>query len=175
MTAPRRSMDLRKVVLADEQATLELGAELAGLLAAADGFGGDAVVFLRGELGAGKTTLVRGILRAFGFRGAVKSPTYTLLEPYDEYSVYHFDFYRIVDSRELDFIGIEEHMAVSSIKLVEWPERAGAHLPVPDLDIALIVEGEGRRAEIRVPTGTAATAGALGGEGARDAACAVGR
>lgn len=175
MTAPRRSMDLRKVVLADEQATLELGAELAGLLAAADGFGGDAVVFLRGELGAGKTTLVRGILRAFGFRGAVKSPTYTLLEPYDEYSVYHFDFYRILDSRELEFIGIDEHMAGASIKLIEWPERAGVHLPAPDLEVALFVNGEGRCAEIRVRAVMLATACALGGEGARDAACAVGR
>ena len=140
-------------LLKDEPATLAFGAELAGLLTAEDGFGGDAVVFLRGELGAGKTTLVRGILRALGFRGAVKSPTYTLLEPYDDYRVHHFDFYRIGDSQELDFIGVDEHMDEVSIKIIEWPERAGERLPVPDIDIGLSVEGGARRAEIRLPAG----------------------
>ncbi len=137
--------------LENEHATLRLGAELAGLLTGADGFGGDAVVFLRGELGAGKTTLVRGILRALGFPGAVKSPTYTLLEPYEDYGVYHFDFYRIGDSRELEFIGVDEHIETRSIKLIEWPERAAGRLPTPDIDIGLFVEGEGRRAEMRLP------------------------
>ena len=158
--------------LDNERATLALGAELAGLLTAADGFGGDAVVFLKGELGAGKTTLARGILRAMGFRGAVKSPTYTLLEPYDDHGVYHFDFYRIGDSRELEFIGVDEHMADTSIKLIEWPERAGGWLPVPDVDIALFVEGDGRRANIRFPAGTVAGAArlsGLSGSGARNA------
>lgn len=155
--------------LDNERATLELGAKLAALLTAEDGFGGDAVVFLRGELGAGKTTLVRGILRAFGFRGSVKSPTYTLLEPYDEYSVYHFDFYRIVDSRELQFIGVDEQMAAASIKLIEWPERAGALLPVPDIDVALVVDGEARRAEIRLRAGPVAAVKALVGEDVQDA------
>ena len=161
--------------LDNERATLELGARLAALLTAEDGFGGDAVVFLRGELGAGKTTLVRGILRAFGFRGAVKSPTYTLLEPYDEYSVYHFDFYRIVDSRELEFIGVDEYMDAASIRLIEWPERAGTQLPVPDVDIALLVDGEGRRAQICLPAGTDAAAATLAGEYAQDAPCVVSR
>ena len=149
--------------LGDERATLELGTELAGLLTARDGFGGDAVVFLQGELGAGKTTLVRGILRGMGFRGPVKSPTYTLLEPYEEYGVYHFDFYRIGDGGELDFIGADELLAARSIKLIEWPERAGGRLPVPDLSIALGVEGAGRRAEIRFPAATAAGAETPGG------------
>ena len=168
-------MSVVNTYLDSERATLGLGAKLAALLTSEDGFGGDAVVFLRGELGAGKTTLVRGILRAFGFRGAVKSPTYTLLEPYDEYSVYHFDFYRIVDSRELEFIGVDEHMAAASIKLIEWPERAGSHLPVPDVNIALVVDGEGRRAEICLPAGTVAAADTLADEEARDARCAVSR
>ena len=163
------------VYLDNEQATLGLGAKLAALLTGEDGFGGDAMVFLRGELGAGKTTLVRGILRAFGFRGAVKSPTYTLLEPYDEYSVYHFDFYRIADSRELEFIGVDEHMAAASIKLIEWPERAGAQLPAPDIDVALFVDGEGRRAEICLPAGTVAAAAVLVAEDAQDAPCVVSR
>lgn len=145
--------------LRDERATLELGAELAGPLTAAEGFANDAVVFLKGELGAGKTTLVRGILRALGFAGPVKSPTYTLLEPYDEYRVYHFDFYRIGDSQELDFIGIDDHMAAPFIKLIEWPERAGRRLPRPDLEIALRVEGEGRSVEIRYPAQPATVGG----------------
>ena len=142
-------MEPEKRHLSDEQATLALGAELAGLLTAKDGFASDAVVFLQGELGAGKTTLVRGILRALGFAGPVKSPTYTLLEPYEDQSIYHFDLYRIGDARELDFIGIDEHMAARSIKLIEWPERACGRLPCPDLEVALHAEGEGRCAEIR--------------------------
>ena len=166
---------LRKTRLDNERATLDLGARLAALLTAQDGFGGDAVVFLRGELGAGKTTLVRGILRAFGFRGAVKSPTYTLLEPYEEYGVYHFDFYRIGDGRELEFIGIDEHMSAASIKLIEWPERAGGRLPAPDIDIALFVEAGGRRAEIRLPAGPLAAAGTLFDGFREGAPCAVGR
>ena len=145
------------------------------MLTAGDGFGGDAVVFLRGELGAGKTTLVRGILRALGFRGAVKSPTYTLLEPYDDYGIYHFDFYRIEDGGELEFMGVDEHMADRSIKLIEWPERADGRLPAPDIDVALFVEGEGRRAEIRVPAGMAAAAGKLAGTFARYVPGAIGR
>ncbi len=136
--------------LGSERATLELGAELAALLSTPTGYGSDAVAFLSGELGAGKTTLVRGILRALGFRGAVKSPTYTLLEPYDEFSVLHFDFYRIGDSRELDFIGIDELMATPSIKLIEWPERAHDRLPSPDIDIVLGVEDLGRCAQVRL-------------------------
>ena len=144
-------MESEKRHLRDEQATLSLGAELAGLLTAKDGLAGDAVVYLQGELGAGKTTLVRGILRALGFAGPVKSPTYTLLEPYEDQSIYHFDLYRIGDARELDFIGIDEYMAARSIKLIEWPERADGRLPCPDLDVALHAEGEGRRAEIRFP------------------------
>ena len=147
-----RTMSAETRFLKDEAATLELGAELAGLLTAEDGFANDAVVFLRGELGAGKTTLVRGILRELGFRGAVKSPTYTLLEPYDEHKVYHFDFYRIGDSRELDFIGIDEHIAARSIKLIEWPERAGQRLSPPDIDIALCVQDQGRSIDIRFPS-----------------------
>jgi len=137
--------------LRDEQATLALGAELADLLTANDGFRSDALVFLSGDLGAGKTTLVRGALRALGFAGPVKSPTYTLLEPYEEHRLYHFDFYRIGDSQELDFIGTDDYLAAKSIKLIEWPERAGARLPKPDIEITLQTEGDGRRADVRFP------------------------
>ena len=130
--------------LADAQATEAFGAQLAGSLP--DG----ALVFLRGDLGAGKTTLVHGILRALGYRGAVKSPTYTLLEPYELPSrrVYHFDFYRIGDSQELEFIGIDELMNSDALKLVEWPEQAEDRLPEPDVELSLHQEGEGRRLEV---------------------------
>lgn len=130
--------------LADEAATLEMGARLLPLLADSP------LVFLHGQLGAGKTTLVRGILRALGHTGSVKSPTYTLLEPYDVdgRTVYHFDLYRIGDSEELDFIGIDELMDSDAIKLVEWPEQGAGRLPGADLIIRLSLEGEGRRIEV---------------------------
>lgn len=130
--------------LPDAQATEAFGSRLATTLPPA------ALVFLRGDLGAGKTTLVRGILRALGHTGAVKSPTYTLLEPYELPSrrVYHFDFYRIGDSRELEFIGIDELMSSDALKLVEWPERAEDRLPEPDVELRLHQEGEGRRLEV---------------------------
>lgn len=111
---------------------------------------GAPVVFLYGQLGAGKTTLVRGILRALGHIGSVKSPTYTLLEPYEvgDRTIYHFDLYRIGDGGELDFIGIDELMDADAIKLVEWPERGDGRLPEPDVVIRLSLEGEGRRVEV---------------------------
>jgi len=130
--------------LDSEGATVAFGQRLAQELPT------DALVFLHGNLGAGKTTLVRGILRGLGYAGAVKSPTYTLLEPYELRSrqVYHFDFYRIVDSQELEFIGIDELMGSDALKLVEWPERAEDRLPEADVEIHLHQEGEGRRLEL---------------------------
>ena len=130
--------------LADEQATLAFGTELAQRLQPGS------LVFLHGDLGAGKTTLVRGILRAFGHSGSVKSPTYTLLEPYETSfgSVLHFDFYRIGDPQELEFIGIDELMDSSAIKFVEWPERAVGQMPEPDVDIFLNVVGSGREVSV---------------------------
>ena len=111
-----------------EAAMLELGATLAARL------WDNARVLLEGELGMGKTTLARGVLRGLGFQGAVKSPTYTIVEPY-EFSgkrVYHFDFYRIEDPRELEFIGLDELMELPDIKLMQWPQRAGDLLPPAD-------------------------------------------
>jgi tRNA threonylcarbamoyladenosine biosynthesis protein TsaE len=130
--------------LQNPEATEEFGRQLVQQLDRA------ALVFLRGQLGAGKTTLVRGILRALGHTQAVKSPTYTLLEPYEleDRTVYHFDFYRIVDSQELDFIGIDELLDADATKLIEWPEHAKDRLPEPDVDVLLSLEGEGRRIEI---------------------------
>ena len=134
--------------LPDAAATLDFGRELAGWLQAPEGGGHDVLVYLQGDLGTGKTTLVRGILRALGFTGPVKSPTYTLLEPYEELLVYHFDLYRIEDGQELDFIGMDELLAAPAIKLVEWPERGASRLPPPDVRLRLRVQGVGRHVEV---------------------------
>ena len=133
----------RSIHLPSEAETLRWGVQLAAGLNAE-------LVFLRGQLGAGKTTLARGVLRGLGHLGSVKSPTYTLLEPYEFLGrkVYHFDFYRIADPEELSFIGIDELLADAALKLVEWPERGGDRLPTPDVDIALAMADEGRLLEM---------------------------
>lgn len=127
--------------LADEEATLDLGRHLA--LGVVPG----AVLHLRGDLGAGKTTLVRGLLRALGHTGRVKSPTYALVEAYElsRLSLYHFDFYRFDTPTELRDSGLLEHFGGTDICLVEWPEKAGAQLPVPDLAITLDTAPDGGR------------------------------
>lgn len=135
--------------LADEAATLELGATLAGVLRSG------LSIHLSGELGAGKTTLVRGLLRALGYRGRVKSPTFTLVELYSlsRLDLYHFDFYRFEDPREWIDAGLREAFGTDAICIVEWPEKAAGHLPPPDLRIRLEHAPNGR--EVRLAAGTA--------------------
>ena len=107
-----------------------------------------AVIHLHGELGAGKSTLARALLRELGVTGPIKSPTYTLVEryPLGESEAVHLDLYRIAGAGELDFLGLDELAAAARLWLVEWPERGGSALPAADLDIYLSVLGEGRQA-----------------------------
>jgi tRNA threonylcarbamoyladenosine biosynthesis protein TsaE len=130
--------------LPDEDATLALGAAIAPLLVPG------LVITLRGELGAGKTTLVRGLLRALGHAGRVKSPTYTLVEVYEvsRLNLYHFDFYRFQDPSEWIHAGFRDTFNGQNICLIEWPERAGGQLPPADLEISLAMAEPGRLAAL---------------------------
>lgn len=113
-----------------------------------------AVVHLQGDLGAGKSTLARALLRALGVEGAIRSPTYTLVEryPIPGGEAWHLDLYRIGDAGELDFLGLDD--AVATLWLVEWPERAGAALPKADLRVELATQGMGREARLLAGTAT---------------------
>lgn len=108
------------------------------------------VIFLQGDLGAGKTTLVRGLLRAAGHVGAVRSPTYTLVEEYEVAgrTIFHFDLYRLADPDELEWIGIVDYLAQEAVCIFEWPEMGKGILPGPDLSIGLTAQGEGRLAKV---------------------------
>ncbi len=133
--------------LADAEATERLAQALARTAPT------PAVVHLHGDLGAGKSTLARGWLRALGVTGAIRSPTYTLVEryPLPVGEAFHLDLYRIGDGAELEFLGLDD--ADAALWLVEWPERGGASLPAADLRVALAIEGDGRRCELRPLTG----------------------
>lgn len=127
--------------LADEAATLHFGEQLAHHLSAG------CVVYLHGELGAGKTTLVRGLLQGLGYTGRVKSPTYTLVESYSlaPFPVYHFDLYRLADAEELEYLGMRDYFSPSSVVLIEWPERGGDLLPQADVELFLNYANAGRQ------------------------------
>ena len=129
------------VDLPDEAATLSLGASLSQF---------PGIIFLNGELGAGKTTLVRGYLQALGYEGAVKSPTYTLIEPYEIAGrrLLHLDIYRLGDPLELEALAIRDELDPDNTLLVEWPERAQGYLGEPDIEINLLYNGDARQARI---------------------------
>ncbi len=147
--------DCLQLYLADEAATVAAGRQLGGCLQ------GGMVIYLQGDLGAGKTTTSRGILSAFGHSGAVKSPTYTLVEPYEfaGLTLYHFDLYRLGDAEELEYMGIRDYFTADSVCLVEWPSRGTGVLPAPDLQLTLTTAAPGR--QLQLDAGTDAGRAAL--------------
>lgn len=150
-TSPPPVLAQAALTLTDALATDAFGRALAQWLAhnrscvVQHGF----TIWLSGDLGAGKTALVRAMLRALGVTGSVKSPTFTLLEPYvvSSLNFYHFDFYRFSEPAEFDFAGFRELFGPGAICAIEWPERVAGRLPTPDLVVTLKVEDEGRLAQ----------------------------
>ena len=131
------------VYLPDESATLAQGAALAhALMDDPQGL----TLFLTGNLGAGKTTFCRGLVRALGHKGTVKSPTYTLVESYDlpGRQLHHFDLYRLGDPEELEYMGIRDYFEPGNLCVLEWPEKGQGFLPEPDLRVKVSMEGQGR-------------------------------
>lgn len=128
-----------------EHETEALGRRLAASLPAVR------LLYVRGPLGAGKTTFVRGVLRGLGHEGAVKSPTFTLVEPYrlGAVGVCHFDLYRIADPAELEFLALRDYVGSGDVCIVEWPEHAGEALPIPDLEV-MIEPRNNRERDVRL-------------------------
>jgi len=130
--------------LADEEAMTAFGARIAKTTE------GHGLIFLEGDLGAGKTTLSRGIIRGLGHEGAVKSPTFTLVEPYEigDIRAFHFDLYRLVDPEELEYLGIRDYFEDDALCLIEWPDKGAGFLPKPDLTITISPQDSGRSLKI---------------------------
>lgn len=135
-------------IVENEKAMSDLAAQLAHAIE------GGAFIFLHGQLGAGKTTFTRGFLRALGYQDKVKSPTYTLVEPYEisGKNIFHFDLYRLNDPGELELIGVQEYFSPDSICIVEWPDKGEGQLPSPDIECFLDFAGEGRAIVINAKT-----------------------
>ncbi|MFB2686566.1 tRNA (adenosine(37)-N6)-threonylcarbamoyltransferase complex ATPase subunit type 1 TsaE [Shewanella mangrovisoli] len=134
--------------LNNEDETIAVGQKLARHIQA------PLTLYLTGDLGAGKTTLSRGLIQGLGHKGAVKSPTYTLVEPYelDGVEVYHFDLYRLNDPEELEFMGIRDYFTDSSLCIVEWPDKGHGLLPDADIHLHLNYANQGREIQIRALT-----------------------
>lgn len=139
---------IKSIQIANETAMLALAGQLASL----DLKRG--IIYLLGNLGAGKTTFVRGFLRQLGYMKTVKSPTYTLVEPYsfESFNLFHFDLYRVHDPKELDFIGLDDYFNDHSICFVEWPEKGAGWLPKPDLSCYIESIGAGREVKLVATT-----------------------
>lgn len=156
-TSPPEPVATTSIYLADEAATEQLAKALSDVLSHyfsnsydnPSDTGKSAKVYLKGDLGAGKTTFVRQFLRAMGVTGRIKSPTYTLLETYKVSSLYlyHFDFYRFTDTEEWHEAGFRENLGEDAIVFIEWADKAGPGLPTPDLELHLIYESAGRTAQ----------------------------
>lgn len=139
MTAPANEH-----AVASGEAMIAFGERLAGCASP------PLTIYLRGDLGAGKTTLVRGFLRGLRFDGPVRSPTYTLVEPYETAPpVFHFDLYRLGDPEELEFLGIRDYFESDGIRLIEWPDKGAGVLPPADLEVVIDYAGSGRRVQLR--------------------------
>jgi len=134
----------QSVTLVDVKATEQIGARLAQKLTS---MYPPFMVYLTGDLGAGKTTLVRGFLQALGFKQTVKSPSYTLVETYDldDKFIVHCDLYRLTDSEELTFMGFSDYLTKPAIVFIEWPEHGDGCLPKPDLEIRMEESGSGKQ------------------------------
>ena len=139
--------------LADEAAQVELAAQLGRLFI-------QGVVYLEGDLGSGKTTFSRGWIQSLGHTGAVKSPTYTLVEPYllNERQVYHFDLYRLADPEELEYIGVRDYFDTHALCLIEWPQKGLGFLPKADLHLTFSYQDSGRKLELEAFTAVAEAA-----------------
>ncbi len=135
---------VKTLVWPDEAATAAFATQLAAVLTRADL---NACIALNGDLGAGKTTFVRHLLRALGVQGNIKSPTYAVVEPYSVGAgeVWHFDFYRFSDPREWEDAGFRDIFASSGLKLCEWSQNAAGVMPTPDLELALVVDDDAQR------------------------------